>query len=366
MPATKGPLEAALEDEGATFGTREGRRVALHFGDPRGESLAARRDVVVADRSHRAVLELQGPDRLGYLQGQVTQEVGSLQPGEGAYGFVMAPRGGTVAAVHVMVLPGRVLLDCSPTCAEPLFERLSRYLVVEDAGIADVSRDWARILVAGPGAAACLQEHLQVSEIPGREDHHRPARFQQTELLVVRTGTFGLAAFELLVPADGAGPVFRALRAGGRRPLAGYEALEILRVETGRPRFGADLTAEVLPKESGQEERAVSYDKGCYTGQEQVAMQHFRGKPRKMLRGLALEEGETAAGDPVFRGDRACGHLTSVVRSAVLDRPVALALLKGTDHPEGLELEVRPADGRPPVPGRVAVLPFVTCGGGPA
>jgi folate-binding protein YgfZ len=100
----------------------------------------------------------------------------------------------------------------------------------------------------------------------------------------------------------------------------------VRRVETGRPRYGVDLDDSVIPQEAGLNARAVSFDKGCYVGQETVARLYFRGKPNRHLRGLKLT-GPAAHGDPLWLGEKQVGVLGSVVESPV-HGPIALALVR--------------------------------------
>jgi folate-binding protein YgfZ len=128
-------------------------------------------------------------------------------------------------------------------------------------------------------------------------------------------------------------------------------AAEIVRVETGRPRFGIDLDDTVIPQEAGLNERAVSFTKGCYVGQETVARLHWRGKPNRHLRGLRLAA-PAATGQPLRAGEREVGRVGSSVVSPRLG-PIALALVRR---------EVAPGDvvavGPDGVEATVAELPF--------
>jgi len=115
------------------------------------------------------------------------------------------------------------------------------------------------------------------------------------------------------------------------------DAAEVVRVEAGRPRYGIDLDDTVIPQEAGLNERAVSFTKGCYVGQETVARLYYRGKPNRHLRGLRLH-GAAATGDPLRLGDREVGRVGSVVDSPTLG-PVALALVRREAEP-GSEVRV--------------------------
>ena len=120
------------------------------------------------------------------------------------------------------------------------------------------------------------------------------------------------------------------MRAALDVPEVSEEVAEIVRVEHGRPRFGAELDDGVIPQEAGLNERAVSFTKGCYVGQETVARLHYRGKPNRHLRGLRLSA-PASPGDELRLGEKVVGRLSTVVESPVLraDRARARAARGG-------------------------------------
>src|SRR5581483_11480004 len=135
-----------------------------------------------------------------------------------------------------------------------------------------------------------------------------------------------------------------ALLAAGARPMTEDEA-EVLRVERGRPRYGVDLDDTVIPQEAGLNERAVSFTKGCYVGQETVARLHYKGKPNRHLRGIRLRA-PAAPGAPLHLDGREVGRVTSAVVSPT-HGPIALAFVR-REAPPGTELDL----------GEVVELPF--------
>ncbi len=141
---------------------------------------------------------------------------------------------------------------------------------------------------------------------------------------------------DLLVARDAAGAVLAALAEAGAEPVS-EAAAEIARVETGRPRFGHEMTTATMPQEAGINDRAVSFTKGCYIGQETVARLHYRGKPNRHLRGLRLSA-PAAEGDPVRLGERELGTIGTAVISPARG-PIALAILRREAEP-GTAVEV--------------------------
>jgi len=151
--------------------------------------------------------------------------------------------------------------------------------------------------------------------------------------------------------ADGEA-VADALRGGGAQPVS-EEVGEIVRVEYGRPRYGVDLDDSVIPQEAGLNERAVSFTKGCYVGQETVARLHYKGRPNRHLRGLRLSE-PSACGEELQLAARTVGRVGSAVLSPELGS-IALALVR-----RELEPGVIVAVGQRGVSAEITALPFVS------
>ena len=134
---------------------------------------------------------------------------------------------------------------------------------------------------------------------------------------------------DLIIAATDAGPVRRALVEAGAVEVS-EAAAEILRVESGRPRFGAEMSEAATPAEAGIDERAVSFTKGCYIGQETVARLHYKGKPNRHLQGLRLDAGEL--GEAIGLGDREVGKVGTACVSPALG-PIALAIVRREAEP---------------------------------
>jgi folate-binding protein YgfZ len=209
------------------------------------------------------------------------------------------------------------------------------------------------LTVAGPRAAAVLRG-LVDGGLPAEAWSHREASVAGTPALVVRSGLAPAEAWDLWLAAEAAEAAFAALTDAGAVE-ASFGDWEARRVERGVPRFGPDFGPDTLPQETGLEERAVSYDKGCYLGQEVVARIHYRGGVNKGLRGLDLGTAPPpAAGAEVLHDGRPAGSLGTAVVSPALGRTVALAILHQRAGEAGTEVEVAGAG-----PATVRDLPFV-------
>jgi folate-binding protein YgfZ len=262
------------------------------------------------DRSSRGRLLLTGGDVADFLQGQVSNDVEALEPGSGCYATLLTAKGKIRCDMRIIRgdtpqggTAGWFLLDSEPQ-ALPVLEHMVRvYSIGRDVKAERDERPlWS---IIGPGARAALDN-------PPPEIEHAHTQ-----------GELGL-----YVATDNGVDVF------GERPdlpETTEETAEILRIESGRPRLGYELGDDVIPQEAGINERAISFTKGCYVGQETVARLFYKGKPNRHLRGLRLTE-------PVERGavihghDRELGRVTSTCISPTFG-PIALALVRREAEP---------------------------------
>jgi tRNA-modifying protein YgfZ len=289
----------------------------------------------LVDRSDRGKLLLTGAEAAEYLQGQVTNDVEALAPGQGCYATLLTHKGKVVADMRILRGPDWILIDTEPGAVGPLARNVDMYSIGRDVQLRNVTGERAILSLIGPGARAALDVEPPPEEHAWVEGEH--GIYVATDLGV-----------DVIVPAEAADAARTSL---GVAPVS-LEAAELARIEGGRPRHLIDFGAETIPEEAGLNDRAVSFSKGCYVGQETVARLHYKGKPNRYLRGLRLSEpGQT--GDVVMLGDREVGRLGSTAVSPV-HGPIALALIRREAAP-GDEVEV--GDRR--VRAVVADLPFV-------
>ena len=249
----------------------------------------------------RDFLEVAGPDAVGYLQGQLSQDVAGLAPGASVWSLLLSPQGKLDALVRVTRTgEDTVVLDVDGGVGEVARQRLERFRLRVKASVSTL--DWRCVAVRGPGSAAAV-----AGEGPG------------PGVLAVPFEWNGVTGVDLLGPAPAPPAVARA---------CGRAAWEAVRVEAGIPAMGAELDERTIAAEADLLERAVSFTKGCYTGQELVARLDARGnRVARHLRGLvaADDAGAFAVGAAVSAGAKAVGAVTSAAWSPGLGRPVALA-----------------------------------------
>ncbi len=335
-----------------------------YFGDPIGEHLAVRSSVGLADWP-RGLLRISGRDRGKFLQGLVTNDVASLKEGEGLSAAITNAKGRTVSIFDLVVLPvslgGVFLLIMEPSLAEKTAQFLAKYRLGSEVKIDDVTQTRPPLLLSGPAAPAVLDIVL-AGRLPAIAENHLTERqIAGKSVLIVRTFYTGEEGFLLLPEKQDAETVFHALMEAGRplsiRPVGG-EALESLRIEAGIPRYGIDIDEEIIPVEAGLE-KAISYSKGCYIGQEVLARIKTYGHVNKHLLGIVLEgdalpEREDLIIDP--KDQRESGWVTSAVRSTSLARGIAIGYLRPWVAAPGSPVEIR--RGEKMLKGSVRPLPF--------
>lgn len=326
------------------------------MSDP-ARAVRAAHEAVALFEPERGLLAVEGGDRLRWLDGMISADVSALAPGpqrSGAYGLFLTPKGRIVADLHVLQLGDSLWLDLAAEAASAVRERLEAYVVSDDVTLTDRSADWGRLCVEGPRAAELLARAGAAAVPALAPGSWSQARAGATELRVAAYGWSGEPGFQLFVARGAVAALRQTLRDVGERHglvEGDLAALEILRVEAGIPKFGAELDEEVLPAEAGLTEIAVCFDKGCYVGQEIVARLDARGRVQHQLVGLRFESA-AEAGQSLRAQEREVGEVTSACLSPQVG-PIGLGYVRRDFAEPGtlLEAEVGPV--------RVSGLPFV-------
>jgi folate-binding protein YgfZ len=307
-----------------------------------GQYRALREGCGLLDRSERAHLIVAGSDSVDFLQGQLTNDIEALAPGAGCYAALLDRKGGVQADMRVLRIGDQDLcLDMEPEGAEVVARHLSTYKIGRQVEIGEPDPRRAILSLLGPRSSA-------VAGIgPLAPEHaHRELEVADVRCRVVATDV----GLDLVCAETEAQAVAEAVVASGAERVS-ERATEIIRVESGRPRFGREIAPGVLPQEAGIDARAVSFTKGCYIGQETVARLHYRGKPNRHLRGLRLQA-QVADGELVVLEGRELGRIGTAVVSPA-NGPIALAVIRREAAP-GARVAVG-ADG---AEGEVVELPF--------
>ncbi len=290
-----------------------------------GQYRALREEAAMLDRSERGKLLVHGAEAAEYLQGQLTNDVEALEPDRGCYAALLDRKGHMRADMRVLRLSGvhdgSIWIDTEPETTEALRSHLDMYKIGRDVELADESAGWAIVSLLGPAA-------YEVAGTGSLTPEHSQRHFRRDGVDVLAVGTD--LGVDLIVRAEEADALRSALASSGAAEIT-EAAAEIARVESGRPRFGREMTAATIPAEAGIDERGVSFTKGCYIGQETVARLHYKGKPNRHLRGLRLSA-PAEAGDELRRGEKVVGEIGTACLSPV-HGPIALAVVRREAEP---------------------------------
>jgi folate-binding protein YgfZ len=276
----------------------------------------------LVDRSERGKLALTGPEAKAFLQGQVTNDVESLEAGTGAYAAFLSHKGKMQGDLRILDTGDELLLDTERPALQGLFNMIRRYKLGMDVELHKRTLETGLLSLIGPDA----RRIAGAEGLPDSEHANAHAELAGRGVLLAITD----AGVDVFAAADDLDAVRAALVAAGAVQV-GEDAAEVVRVERGRPRWGHELDDTVIPQEAGLNERAVSFTKGCYVGQETVARLHYRGKPNRHLRGLRLAE-PVAPGTPLMLGERKVGIVGSAVVSPA-HGPIALAIVRREAEP---------------------------------
>ncbi|MDX6604121.1 MAG: hypothetical protein QOF23_630 [Solirubrobacterales bacterium] len=300
-----------------------------------------REECGLLDRSARGKLLVSGPDGAEYLQGQLTSDVEALEPGDGQYAALLDRKGHMQGDMRVLrPAADEILLDTEPEALPAVLRHLQMYSIGRDVAVTDISEERTILSLIGPRSV----EVAATAALP--ENACEETSVGTVSCLAVGTRN----GIDLIAGAADAERLAEVLRGAGAVPVSA-EAAELVRIEAGVPRFGAEMSSETMPAEAGIVDDAVSFTKGCYIGQETVARLHYKGKPNRHLRGLRLSA-PAAAGAAVRLGEKEVGRLGSAAVSPAFG-PIGLAVLRREAEP-GAEVAV----GEDGVTAQVSDLPF--------
>jgi folate-binding protein YgfZ len=356
----------------AKFMELNGAEIVADYGDWLAEHAALRESAGVTDLSFRSRICLTGADRVRFLHGQVTNDVKKLRDGEGCYAAITTAKGKMESDLNIFALADELLLDFEPGLTEKISQRLEKFIVADDVQIVDAAPHYGLLSVQGPKAA----DVVVALSLIGRDALPRVQADRQVsptivkisdatlgEIYLANNPRLGASGFDLFVPNNSLGAVADKLIAaakqiGGR--ACGWTAFETARIEAGIPRYGADMDETNIPLECGIESRAVTYNKGCYIGQEVINRIHSVGHVNRELRGLRLADDLKTLpqrGDKLFHAGKEVGCVTSVVKSPALNANIALGYVRREANQIGNELTLRTAAGESAA--KIVELPFV-------
>ena len=350
-PTLSAPLESPLlslhQSAHAEMGQYFGTILPARFSEFDSEYRALRQSVAVVDTTFRALFSLSEQDRQRYVNAILTSNVRDLKVGEGTVGLLLTPQGHILAEIESLLAADRILALSHAMVRERTFATLDKFIIMDDV----VLEDWTALMgtldLLGPRSAELISElgRVDISSMP--ELSHVEANLGSIPCRVVRRTWVGHPSATLVVRREHLPSLWHDLvsrvRAIGGRP-AGLEAVNSIRLEAGTPWFGHDYDDKNIPHETGLELSHISYEKGCYTGQEIVERVRSRGHANRRLTGLQFLDAKARAvgtkllvpGDP---GGKEAGHVTSTGFSPVLGRSIGLGYVRREHAAVGTRLD---------------------------
>ncbi|HEX4933987.1 MAG TPA: glycine cleavage T C-terminal barrel domain-containing protein, partial [Gemmatimonadaceae bacterium] len=337
-PSVPPPVEARRD-----FGDVAGEYAALRHESPSAPHAGPAGGAIVVDRSYRSRGTFSGAKAREALTGLVTNDVLALTSGQGCYAVALTPKGKILADLRIFARGDDLLVDVPPRAAPGWWATVRKYVNPRLARYADVSATTSELGVFGTRSHAVVAAVLR---LPWEEPLHMSAFAHReveafgTTVTLARVPDLGIEGFSLFVPGEARDTLWDALVEQGARP-AGVDALEIARLEAGRPEWGIEMDDTTLAQEANMEAlHAISFTKGCYTGQETVARVHFRGHVNRHLRGLRFDEHLVPSRGAEIRDST--GKAVGDVRSAVVSPRlggIAIAMIR-RELADGDEVEV--------------------------
>jgi len=298
---------------------------------------ALRSSSVIYDLRSRARVQITGADRVRWLNGMVTNNVRDLAVNHGVYAFLLNPQGHIQADLYVYNRGDFLLIETDQALLEKVIGIFDRYIIMDDVELADVTGKLAGIGIAGPKAQNVLgSAGISLSKIATLE--LADLKWRGTDLTVARDDNSAVDSFSLWIEPGQTSSLRQALSESGAVPV-GAEALELLRIASGIPRYGQDIRERDLPQETEQQ-RALNFSKGCYIGQEIVERIRSRGAVHRKFTGFEVEGTLPAPAAKIQVEGKEVGEITSAATLPFGEpgRGVALGYIRRELAIQGKEL----------------------------
>jgi folate-binding protein YgfZ len=326
------PLLDLHRSAGAALGEYFGTLLPARFGDCAAEYAALRETVGMLDSNFRAFFSFTGADRQRYLNALLTSNVRDLKPGQGTVGLLLNPQGHILAEVETFSMEESILASSHAMIRERTFATFDKFIIMDDVTLEDLTEATGTLDLAGPRTSALFAD-LGLENFDGLPLlSHEETMVEAIPCRVVRRELAGATAATLITGREHLPTLWNLLavrvRNQGGSP-AGMEALNSIRLECGTPWFGHDYDDRQIPHEAGLENSRISYEKGCYTGQEIVERVRSRGHVNRRLTELLFSAAEGPAPDTKLLLDfKEIGSVTSTAFSPALGKAIGLGYLR--------------------------------------
>ncbi len=316
------------KNRGAEFEDFFGVEVPSSYGDVEKEYWALRKNAGIRDASFFGKAKITGRDAQNFLHRMISNDVKSLQTGKGVWALFLDIKGHIQGDMKIYRFEDFLMMILQRHALDRVIKGLDRYVISEQLRMIDVSDEFGLFQIFGPDAAAVLQSK-GIQSLPTEELSFQSASVNGIESQIIRMGT----GYSILVPAGSATDLLNSL---DLQPI-GQRAFDIFRIETGLPVLGLDFDDSNLPQES-RLDKAISFTKGCYLGQEVIARLDAQGHVNKILMGL--ESGaELKPEQKLHFGEKEVGRITSVAYSPLKKLNIGLGYIRREQAKDGQTLQ---------------------------
>lgn len=303
---------------------------------------AAIHAAALVEKDWCGLIRLTGPDRVSWLQGMVTNDVAKLKPGAGCYAAHLSPQGKIVGHMQILADEDALWLSLERSAIPKLLAAFDKLLIMEDVQVKDASDECSILGLIGPKASASLASWLGEAVTLDKRYSHRT--FGNCRIVASDLG------YDIWVPRSQTDTMVRAIARTGSTAID-HGTWDVLRTEAGIPVYGVDIDETTTMPELG--EAGISYEKGCYIGQEVVAKVKYIGHVNRRFVGLVLSGNELPESkSPVRKGGRDVGYVTTTLFSPMLGSPIALGFVSLGAYTPGSQVEVGTQAAR------IVALPF--------
>jgi glycine cleavage system T protein len=336
---TASPLADYYLSQGATLGEYHGALVPSYFTDPVAEHRAVREASGLFDFSFRGKFAMKGRDHAKFLHRMVSNDIKRLTLGQGTYATLLNPQGHILVDMRLYCAEERFFVDTDADLRDKALKGLKRYVIADQVEFEPL--ELYALAFQGPRSRPLLEKTLHISLPAMQEFDHFANNYAGFPVRVVCASSTGEEGYEVWAGAKGLLALWGA--ACGQAPTygtlpCGTQALESLRIEAGIPRYGQELGEDTIPNEAGLW-NALSFNKGCYVGQEIVERARSRGHVNWKLMGLVVEsEVPPPAGEKLVGEGKELGEVTSSCVSPTLSKTIAMAYLRREVSEPGTKL----------------------------
>lgn len=328
------PLLAHHEAQGATIAEFAACRLPESFThDWKDEWRLAREAVALFDTNWHAVSVLTGPDRARYLNAIVSNDVQSLEEGQGTLALLLDARAHILAELEIYAQQDRLVVLSHASVGERTTATLDKYIIMDDVELEDATGRLGTIAVEGLHAGTVVAQATGLSLDGLAELQGEPTEIAGVECYLVRRSHFGAPGAQVVARVDQLITIWHTLdgmvRAAHGGPI-GMRALNALRLEAGIPWFPLDFDDTVIPQEAALEDTHLSFTKGCYTGQEIVERVRSRGhvNRRRVRLSFSTAPDSPAPGVMLRADEMDIGEVTSAAFSPAAGTPIGMGYLR--------------------------------------